>query len=61
MVTGADGNLYLTHGNRIVRLDPRTEELAIAHTADSRETPILAASDNGILFSRRHELWLGAI
>ncbi len=61
MVTGADGNLYFTHGNRIVRLDPRTEELAIAHTADSRETPILAASDNGILFSRRHELWLGVI
>ena len=61
MVTGADGNLYFTHGNRIVRLDPRTEELAIAHTADSRETPILAATGNGILFSQRHELWLGTI
>ena len=61
MVTGADGNLYFTHRNRIVRLDPETEALAIAHTAVPGETPILAASGNGILFSQRQELWLGTI
>lgn len=58
MITGPDGDLFFTHGNRIVRLDPKTESLAIAHTTDTGDTPILAATGNGILFSQRHELWL---
>ncbi len=58
MITGTDGDLFFTHGNRIVRLDPRTESLAIAHTTDAGDTPILAGTGGGILFSQRHELWL---
>ena len=58
MITGTDGDLFFTHGNRIVRLDPETESLAIAHTTDAGDSPILAGTGGGILFSQRHELWL---
>ena len=57
MITGKSGDLFFTHGNRIVRLNPETASLAIAHTAAAGDTPILAAIGNDVLFSQRHELW----
>ena len=57
MAADANGILFFTLGNRIVRLDPSTETLRIVHSAASGQVPILAATDNGILFAREHELW----
>ncbi len=58
MVADANGNLFFSHGNRIVRLDPSTGTLRVVHSAVSGQIPILAAAGNGILFSQQHELWL---
>ena len=58
MISGKSGDLFFTHGNRIVRLDPSTETLSVVHSADPGQNPVLAATGNGILFSQRHELWL---
>ncbi|MDE2998940.1 MAG: hypothetical protein OXU79_07670 [Gemmatimonadota bacterium] len=57
MVADANGDLFFTHGNRIVRLDPEAAALTVAHTAGPGQNPILAAAGDGILFARGHELW----
>ncbi len=57
MVAVANGDLFFTHGNRIVRLDPATAEFTIVHTAGPGQNPILAAAGDGILFASGHGLW----
>ncbi len=57
MVADANGDLYFTHGNRIVRLDPGTETLTVAHSTGRGQNPILGTAPDGILFAQGHELW----
>lgn len=57
MVAVANGDLFFTHGNRIVRLGLATAALTVVHTAGPGQNPILAAAGDGILFASGYELW----
>jgi hypothetical protein len=57
MVSAAKGDLYFAHRNQIVCLSPETETLEITHTSEPGGHPILAASENDILFSQSREMW----